>query len=129
MHAIVSDRFCTSTFAYQTIGLTGKNWEKTIQWLEWMCYEDTPALVQPDLVIFIDTPVDISLNRLADKKVDYFENKQKLSAIRNSYLKVAARQNWAVVSGVDGSGQERTRPELARAIWQLTADKLNLPHA
>ncbi len=128
-HAVITDRFCTSTFAYQTLGLTGKTWDKTLAWLEWMCYADQPALPRPDLIIFIDTPVAITLDRLAAKKTDYFENKKKLEGIRRNYLKVAAQQNWHLVSGVTSDGRERTRPDIAREIWQIVADQLHLPHA
>jgi dTMP kinase len=127
-HAVVSDRYCTSTFAYQTAGLTGSAYQRMYSWIEWLCYGDTPTLHTPDLVIFIDTPVDIALNRLANKTKDYHENKQKLTKFRNSYLRVAETQKWYVTSGVTPEGKERTRPDLAREIWQAVIDRLNLPH-
>ena len=116
---IVSDRFMGSTLAYQTIGLTGKKREVMKKWITWLCYEGTPVLPKPDAVIFLDTPVEVSLKRLSDKKKDFFETKEKLTAIRNSYLKVAKEHKWHVIPSVNKEGEERTRPDLHKEIWQI----------
>lgn len=115
---VVLDRYCTSTFAYQTIGLSPQKRKEMLNWLIWLCFKDTPALPKPDKVLFIDTPVDISLKRLADKKKDYFETKEKLTAIRKSYLQVAKDQKWVCMSGVDTKGVERTREDIHVEIWK-----------
>ena len=117
-YAVVSDRYCMSTFAYQTIGLQGAARERMYEWIDWLCFKGTPRLPKPDLVIFIDTPVAISLERLRNKKKDYFENRQKLTAIRNSYLRVAARQRWIMVAGADEQEKQRTRDDIEEEIWQ-----------
>ncbi len=118
---VVSDRFCTSTVAYQTMGLTGSAWQKMYDWIWWLCFEGQPALPQPAAVIFLDTPVAVSLTRLKGKKKDYFESKEKLTRIRNGYLKVAKKQRWQVVLSVAADGRERTREEVHEEIWQLVA--------
>lgn len=123
-HAVLSDRYCTSTLAYQTIGLTGKARQSMLDWLLWLCWEGQPALHRPDAVVFLDTPVEVSLKRLNGKKEDYFENKQKLTAIRNSYLKLAQEHKWHVINSMDDSGNERTRPNLHREIWDLLEKKV-----
>lgn len=115
---IVSDRFCSSTLAYQTIGLSGRAKTRMVEWIWWLCFEGAPALPQPDRTILLDTPVAISLQRLAGKKKDFFETKEKLTAIRASYLHIARRQRWRVILGVDRHGQERTRQDLHEEIWQ-----------
>lgn len=122
---IVSDRYCTSTFAYQTIGLPASERRKMLQWLLWLAYEDTPALPRPDIVIFLDTPVEVSLRRLQDKKKDFFETKDKLTAIRDSYLKIAKEQKWHVLSSVDATGNERTREDLRDEVWEAVIPLLN----
>lgn len=114
---IVSDRFATSTMAYQTIDLTGKARREMLNWITWLCYKDTPALPKPDIVLFLDTPVEISLQRLAKKKKDFFETKEKLTAIRNSYLKLAKEQKWKIFDSVDTNGNQRTREDLHNEIW------------
>jgi dTMP kinase len=114
---LVSDRFATSTMAYQTIGLTGLARKKMIIWIDWLCYKGKPTLPKPDAVLFLDTPVKVSLERLAKKKKDFFETKEKLTAIRNSYLKLAKEQKWIVFNSVDAKGRQRTRQELHVEIW------------
>ena len=114
---VVSDRFATSTMAYQTIGLTGSDRKKMLDWITWLCYKGTPALPKPNIVLFLDTPVEVSLQRLKGKKKDFFETKEKLAAIRNSYLKLAKEQKWQVFQSVDEKGEQRTREELHEEIW------------
>ena len=118
-HAVISDRYYTSTFAYQTAGLTGEAYKKMYGWLQWLCFEDTPALHKPDAIVFLDTPVEVSLRRLEGKNKDYHENKEKLTKFRNSYLRVAEQQKWHVINSMDDRGNERTRPDLHREIWGL----------
>lgn len=116
---IISDRFCTSTFAYQTIGISGSQRRKMMDWLMKLTYLAKPPLPQPDIIIFLDTPVEVSLRRLVGKKQDYFETKDKLKAIRNSYLSVAREQHWLVVNSLDQQGKERSRQDLHREIASL----------
>ena len=121
---LVSDRYATSTMAYQTIGLTGDVRKKMLNWIIWLSYKDKPALPKPDIVLFLDTPVEVSLARLAKKKKDFFETKEKLTAIRNSYLKIAKEQKWVVFNSVDETGEQRTREELHEEIWAAVEKRL-----
>lgn len=121
---VVSDRFATSTMAYQTIGLSGASRKAMLTWIMWLCYKASPALPVPDVVVFLDTPVKVSLERLAKKKKDFFETKDKLTAIRNSYLKIAKEQKWTVFNSVDNKGRQRTREELHEEIWSVVQKKL-----
>lgn len=122
---VVSDRFCTSTFSYQTLGLTGQARKKQLAWLKWLCYEEDPVLPKPTLVVFVDVPVEVSLRRLSNKKVDYFEKQQRLEAIRKSYLRLAEEDGWYVINGVDDQGNERTRQDLHKEIWQIVQPLLS----
>ena len=90
-----------------------------LKWITWLCWQGTPQLPKPDAVVFIDTPVEVSLQRLRSATKDYFENQDKLTAIRNSYLRLAKEQNWHILSGVDEQGQERTRQDLGNEIWHV----------
>ncbi len=121
---LVSDRYATSTMAYQTIGLTGDARKEMLNWITWLCYKNTPALPKPDIVLFLDTPVEVSLQRLAKKKKDFFETKEKLTAIRNSYLKIAKEQKWLVFDSVDVDGEQKTREALHEEIWVRVRKKL-----
>jgi len=115
---VVSDRYCTSTMAYQTIGLSGKQRAAMLDWLTWLTYEGTPALPKPDLVIFLDTPVKVSLERLEHKKKDWFETKAKLSAIRRSYTMLARDQRWRIIESMDTDHNVRTREDLHAEVWK-----------
>lgn len=124
---VVSDRYCTSTVAYQTIGLEGPERVAMLEWLTWLCYEGKPTLPKPGLVLFLDTPVEVSLRRLTKKKKDYFETQEKLTAIRESYRAIAQKQKWQVVQSVDTEGKERTREDVHQQIWQRVAPAVGLP--
>ena len=117
-NVVISDRFYTSTLAYQTIGLSGKERQDVIKWIKWLCLEKTPALSKPTQVIFLDTPVDISLKHLAKKKKDFFENRQKLTAIRASYVHLAHEEKWTIISSIDDRGQQRSVKDIHQEIWQ-----------
>lgn len=114
---VVSDRFVTSTMAYQTMGLSGKVKKAMYDWIYWLSYEATPALPKPDLVILLDTPVEIALQHLKKRKKDYFENKDKQTAIRNSYLDVAEKQKWVVINSVDEQGKQRSKQDIHKEIY------------
>jgi len=122
----LSDRFATSTMAYQTIGLTGGARKNMLEWLVWLCYKGKPALPKPSMVIFLDTPVAVSLERLAKKKKDFFETKEKLTAIRNSYLKLAKEQKWMIFDSMDEHGKQKTREALHDEIWSAVKIKLTV---
>ncbi len=121
---VVSDRFATSTMAYQTIGLKTKERKEMLDWITWLCYKGKPALPKPNIVLFLDTPVEISLKRLQGKKKDFFETEEKLTAIRDSYLKLAKEQKWKIFQSVDKEGNQRTREELHEEIWGVVKKHL-----
>lgn len=114
---VVTDRFVTSTMAYQTMGLSGKVKQAMYDWIYWLSYKDTPKLPKPDLVIYLDTPVEVSLEHLKSRKQDYFENRQKQTAVRNSYLDVAKKQKWTMINSVDDEGKQRSKQDIHKEIW------------
>lgn len=115
---ILSDRYCTTTMAYQTIGLKGAARARMMEWITWLCWQGTPTLPTPTKVIFLDTPVEISLAHLRGKKKDFFETREKLTAIRQSYLRVAAEQKWIVISSVNEQGVQRSKRDLHGQVWR-----------
>jgi dTMP kinase len=119
-HVALSDRFYGSTLAYQMLNLSGKQRAAMQQWLMGLI-AGTPALPKPDLVIFLDTPVEVSLARLKDKKKDFFETRQKLTDIRRSYRMVAQDQSWHIINSVDNKGEQRTREDLHEKVWLTVA--------
>lgn len=109
--------------AYQTIGLSGKKRRELLAWMSWLCWEGQPKLLKPNAVIFLDTPVNVSLERLKGKKKDYFESKTKLMNIRRSYTMLAKDQRWVVINSMDGTKQ-RTREDIHEEIWTHIQKKL-----
>lgn len=119
-NCIVSDRYCTSTMAYQTIGTTGAARKRMLAWIHWLCWEGKPALPKPDMVILLDLPVSISLKRLNERPgtKDFFENRRRQEAIRRSYLRLAKEAGWKVVHCADDAGQQRSREDIHADVWQ-----------
>lgn len=124
--AVLSDRYYTSTLAYQTITLSGRKRRERLAWLAWLCSQGKPQLPQPTAVIFLDTPVAVSLRRLSGKPKDFFEAKDKLMAIRRSYRMAADDYGWHIINSVDQAGKERSREELHKEIWQLVTPLVGL---
>lgn len=114
---VVSDRFYTSTLAYQTICLTGRRRAAMLAWIKYLTEEGTYHLPRPDLVVFLDTPVDISLHHLKSKTKDFFENRQKLTALRNSYLRQANEEKWLIINSVNDQGVQRSIEDIHDEIW------------
>lgn len=116
---LVTDRYCTSTMAYQTINLTGTERQDMLNWLTWLVWRGEPQLLKPNLVILLDNPVELSIKRLSNSKKDYFENQQKLLAIRRSYLRLAQEQRWTIIDNVDiATNKPRTRQDIHREVWE-----------
>lgn len=124
-HVAISDRFCTSTMAYQTIGLVGEARRRMLQWIKWICWGGAPHLPKPDMVILLDLPLSISLERLNSRQdkagKDYFENRKKQQAIRASYLRLAKEQRWRVIDCADTGRVQRTREAIHQDVWKAVS--------
>lgn len=122
---IVADRYCTSTMAYQTVGMNRRARRRLMTWITRLCYQGTPSLPRPDLVIFIDTPVAIAVAHLAGRRRDYFEHQRRLISIRASYLALARERTWPIVPGVDDRGRQRPRRAIHTDVWSLVTPRLS----
>ncbi|ACK69181.1 dTMP kinase [Gloeothece citriformis PCC 7424] len=57
----------------------------------------------PDLVIYIDLPVEVSLERLQERTIkDVYENREKLTQVRNNYHNIFSRYNGLILK-IDGT--------------------------
>ena len=99
---VVSDRYVLSSLAYQDDGATSRAWLREI---------NAPAL-EPDLTIFVDTPVDVCAARLSARSshAELFDD--ALLRTRSSYEALIG-EIPSPVARVDGSG---TVDEVADAI-------------
>ena len=82
---VVCDRFTDASYAYQGGG-RGMD-QDTIAALEQLVHGD----LQPDLTIYLDVPVEISLQRISGRPHDRFEREQTgfFERVRASYLERA----------------------------------------
>ena len=82
---IVADRYTTSNAIYQIAKLNNKYWNEFLEWL--YDYEYNKLLLpEPDLVIYLDMPIEISQN-LMNKRYNGNENKKDIHESNISFLK------------------------------------------
>lgn len=122
--AIVADRFYHSTLAYQTISLIGARRQRMIAWIKQLCEHGEPRLPEPNLIIFLDTPVAISAKHLRRRTADFFENQRKQTAIRKSYLHLAREEGWTIVSSADDKGEQRSTTDIHEEVWQHVKERI-----
>ncbi|MHA1592257.1 MAG: dTMP kinase [Candidatus Heimdallarchaeaceae archaeon] len=82
---VVTDRYYFSSVAYQ--GARGLDWQYILE-------ENEKIAIEPDLVIFLDLPVDVALDRIASERregVNTFEKEESLRKVKNIYLLLADR--------------------------------------
>ncbi len=100
---ILADRYTTSNAIYQLSKLPRSEWDGFLDWL--MDYEyGKIGLPKPDLVLFLDMPVEVS-QKLMSARYSGDENKKDvheadtafLSICREAALYASKRYNWMVV--------------------------------
>ena len=101
---ILAARYVTSNAIYQMEKLPQEKWD---EYLDWLCdYEYKKlGLPKPDMVIFLDMPVEVSQNLLSkryngdESKKDIHEsNVDFLNSCRCSALYAAEKMGWEVIS-------------------------------
>ena len=108
-HIVICDRYIFSTIAYQ-----GHAEGLNIAYIENMIDLSTGGLT-PDIVIFIDTPVEIAKKRRENETNDYYDRKDidYYVRTREGYITMASSSvNWVTH---DGSKEPN---ELAKSIWE-----------
>lgn len=100
---ILAARYVTSNCIYQMVKLEKKHWQEYINWLCEYEYGKL-ELPQPDLVIFLDMPVEVSQKLMTaryggdETKKDIHEaNVEFLKKCREAALFSAKALNWKVV--------------------------------
>ncbi len=105
---ILSDRYATSNSIYQMEKLDKSEWDSYLDWSADFEYEKI-GIPRPDLVIYLDMPVEIS-QKMMTSRYNGDENKKDvheadvefLNNCRNSALYAAKKQGWKVVECSDG---------------------------
>ncbi len=105
---ILADRYATSNYIYQMGKLPESQWEDYLSWVEDLEYEKL-GLPKPDLVIFLDMPIEISQKLLSqryhgdEEKKDIHENHMEFLRRCSLCAGFAARKlGWSVVSCAKG---------------------------
>lgn len=105
---ILADRYATSNSIYQMEKLEPSQWDEYLDWSADFEYNKI-GIPKPDLVIYLDMPVEIS-QRLMTSRYDGDENKKDvheanvafLNRCRASALYAAEKQGWVVINCSDG---------------------------
>ncbi len=105
---IVSGRYTTSNAIYQMTKLPRAEWDDFLAWL-WDFEYKKLRLPEPDAVVFLDMPIEVSQKLLSarydgdESKKDIHEsNLAFLRACRESALYTAERCGWKMISCSDG---------------------------
>ena len=105
---ILADRYATSNSIYQMEKIDEDKWDEYLDWSADFEYNKI-GIPKPDLVIFLDMPVDVSQRLMTSRyngdegKKDVHEaNVDFLNNCRKPALYTAKKQGWAVVPCSDG---------------------------
>lgn len=106
--SILAARYVTSNCIYQMVKLKKDKWDEYINWLEDYEYHRL-EIPKPDLVIFLDMPVEISQKLMSgrykgdESKKDIHEaNVRFLQECREAALYTASKQDWKILNCSDG---------------------------
>lgn len=105
---ILADRYATSNSIYQMEKIDEDKWDEYLEWSADFEYGKI-GIPKPDLVIFLDMPIEISQGLMTSRydgdegKKDVHEaNVEFLKKCRRSALYTARKQGWAVIPCSDG---------------------------
>lgn len=123
--AIISGRYATSNAIYQMTKLPREEWDGYLAWL-WEFEYGKLGLPEPDCVLFLDMPVEVSQKLLSarysgdESKKDIHEsNVAFLKACRESALYTAEKCGWTIIRCSDGT-EPLSISDIALAIKKET---------
>lgn len=126
---ILSDRYATSNSIYQMEKIEKSKWDEYLDWSSDFEYNKI-GIPKPDLVIFLDMPVEIS-QRLMTSRYNGDENKKDvheadvtfLQNCRRAALYAAERQGWKIVPCASGS-QPLSIEQIHNTVIDLVKEEL-----
>ncbi len=121
---ILADRYTTSNAYHQMQKLSPDEWDSYLAWLEDFEYEKI-AIPKPDLVLYLDMPIDIS-QKLMSKRYDGDENRKDIHEANVAYLKscrtaalyAAEKLSWTVIPCSD-NGEALPIETIAKTVRQV----------
>jgi dTMP kinase len=110
---VVADRYWPSAVAYGTADGLSSTWLR----------ESHSTLIQPDLIILLDIPLDTSIARIAARKASgQADNADTYGAVRNrlehaitNYHSLANDEDWALIDGTKSI--EQVFIQILRTLW------------
>lgn len=117
---VICDRYVLSNYAYQGVRVP----------LDWVMQLNRAAneTLRPDCHIFIDVDPEVAMERMAKNRfhTDLFETKERLTEVRNYYLKLIEQLNATEqIILVDGN---QSVEQIADEIWQKTSSLFTCIH-
>lgn len=122
---ILSARYTSSNLALQAAKLPTEKWDEYADWL--LNIEQVKlGLPEPDVIIFIDIPIDVSQKMLSNRyngdesKKDLHEsNIEYMKRCRVASLYMAKKYNWYIVSAVDKDNNLRSIDDINTDIMKI----------
>ncbi len=125
---IVSGRYTTSNAIHQTSKMEESDWKDFLDWLYNLEYEKV-KIPKPDLVIFLDMPVEVS-QKLLSKRYKGNEEKKDIHESDVNYLNkcrkaarfVADYSGWKVISCAEGENPrsvEDIQKDILKAVKEV----------
>jgi len=132
---IVCDRYVPSNIAHQTAKLPKEKRHELTQWIEHIEFSIF-NLPRPDIVMLLDTPVDVSQKLIAMKEKRTYtdeaadlqeEDTAYLSIVRDVYLDLAStNSNWRTISLTE-NGELLSVEQVAQSVQQYAGEFLSSP--
>lgn len=130
---IIFDRYVQSNFIHQCCKINDES-ERTkfLAWAEGFEY-DTLKLPKPDLIFFIEMPVEKSLELAHARKAYKNGNKKDILEENNEYMinayktgcSIAKKYGWNIIRCVDGDNNLRRIEDIHAEIMKKTVTFLN----
>ncbi len=119
---VLMDRYYTSNFAFQTAKFDDlKERKRFLDWLE----KIESKMPEPDLVFFLDVPVEFS-QKLMDsrKQKEYMKEKKDIhekdlnyqKKVREMFLELTKKENWFLISCVS-EDKLQSKEKITELIW------------
>ncbi len=118
---VISDRYCYSNFAYQSAQGISIDWLQSIE----------KNIIKPDLVFFIDIPIEMGIKRVQQANIEDFtkkeildrleREKQTTERVRETYLFIARtdkESKWYVIDG------RKNISETIEEVWNIVKQKV-----
>jgi len=125
---LLMDRYYTSNFAYQTAKIEKEKRKEFLEWLE-KIESKMPA---PDLVFFLDVPVDFSQELMDSREQKTYMNEKKdmhekdsdyQKKVRKVFLGLCKTENWILIKCVS-EGKLKTKEEINKTLWKAIEREL-----